>query len=150
MIKKALILALTATALAAAELKPVNLTKPRFEGDGNYEKRFVIKAFIEKSPNFIFSKFNKKINIKETDELGFPLWKFSKCVNGKEHLAEYKEIIVDKRWVVEGRMVFSFHLDFCKPINSTEAWECWDAFYTLLPKGVDWHKEQEKIANEKF
>lgn len=146
MIKKIILTVLTLALSVGAQ----ELAKPRFEGDGNFEKRFVVKGFIGKSPSFIFSKFNKKINTKEKDEFGLPRWKFMKCVKGKEYLGEYKEVIVDKRWVIEGRMVFSLQLDFCKPIHGGGDWECWDAFYTLLPKGLDWHKEQEKVDKEKF
>tara|TARA_Y100001938_G_scaffold137076_1_gene200791 strand:+ start:363 stop:815 length:453 start_codon:yes stop_codon:yes gene_type:complete len=150
MIKKALILALVATALTAAELKPVKLAQPRFEGDGDFQKKFFIKVWYEKTPEFIFDKFKKNVNFREKDSAGFPRWTFRRSVDGKEDLAKYKCVVVDNRWVIEGRMVWSFQADFYKPINSKEPWRSWSVSYLLLPKGVDYHKEQEKIANEKF
>ena len=146
MIKKIILTALTLTLLASS----AELAKPRFKGDGDFNKHLVVKAFENKTPDFILSKFNKKVNFHEKNEAGLPLWTFRKSANGKEHLAKYTWVIVDKRWILDGRMVWHFQADFSKPIGSKGPWRCWDAFYELLPKGVDWHKEQEKVNKEKF
>jgi hypothetical protein len=137
MIKKVIILSLALLFPVASQ----GLDKPRFEGDGDYEKQLVVKSFTDKSPKFILSKFNKGVN---------PRWTFQKDIAGKEDLATLNLNLINKRWIVEGRMVWGFQADFCKPINSNFEWECWDAFYLLLPMGLDWHKEKKRIENEKF
>jgi len=145
MIKRTLtlLLAFTAAALLAADLKPMNLAKPRFEGDGNYNKDLRIALFLDKTPEFVFGKIRRKINIQETDPLGFPRWTFRRCDKTGEYLATYKLLVVDHRMTIEGRHVWSLNLDFYKKTYN-EKWKCWDARYKLLPKGIDWHKENEK------
>ena len=145
MIKKILLLALIVTIVVAAELKPMNLAKPRFDGDGDYNKQFVLKSLVNKSPQAVFTLLKRPINIHEKDSVGFPNWKFTKCEKTGEHLASYDLVIVNERQVLEGRHIWSLKLDFYRdPAKGIVGWKCWDAYYTLLPKGVDWHRANEK------
>tara|TARA_Y100001973_G_scaffold59283_1_gene87266 strand:+ start:2930 stop:3337 length:408 start_codon:yes stop_codon:yes gene_type:complete len=132
MIKKLLIVAALSTSLYSAEL-----SKPRFEGDGSTQKVYIIKPFLNKTPSYVLKAFNKKVNFNERDEVGFSRWVFEKDVKGKEDLATYKLVVVDEKWVIEGRRVFSLELEFSRPIGTNKPWLCWDAVYRLCAKGVD-------------
>ena len=151
MIRKILTIAilLTSSAVFAAELKPLNLAPLRFKGDGNWEKDFVLKHFVNKSPRFVFMHMARPLNIRETDSVGLPLWNVRKCTKSTEWLATYRKTVVDERITLEGRHAFSLKLEFYKK-DANSPWLCWDAAYRLLPKGVDWHKENEKVSKEKF
>ena len=78
-----------------------------------------------------------KADFKERDELGFNRWTFEQDLRGREELATYKLVLLDKKWVIEGRRVFSLTLDFSRPIGTNKPWLCWDAVYNLCAKGVD-------------
>ena len=132
MIKILALIILLAVTVTAGELE-----KPRFPGDGSREKVYVIKPFLNKTPSHILKSFNKKADFKERDELGFNRWTFEQDLRGKEELATYKLVLVDKKWVIEGRRVFSLTLDFSRPIGTNKPWLCWDAVYNLCAKGVD-------------
>lgn len=131
-IKTLLLTALLTIGIHAAELE-----KPRFPGDGSNSKVYVLKPFLDKTPRDILATFKRRVNFKEVDELGFDRWTFERDLKGKEDLATYKLIVVDNKWVLEGRRVFSLQLDFCRPIGTNNPWVCWDAVYVLSPKGVD-------------
>ena len=150
MIKRTLALLVLATApLLAADLKPMNLAEPRFKGDGGSSKVFGMKLFDGKSPEFIFKRLGRRLNPHEKDSAGLPRWTSRRCKNTGEYLATYKIVVVDERATIEGRHVWSFKADFYKETLNGQ-WKCWSACYKLLPKGVDWHKEDEKYRkNEK-
>ena len=132
MIKILALTILLTAAVAAGELE-----KPRFPGDGSREKVYVIKPFLNKTPSQILRAFNKKVDFKERDKLGFNRWSFESDLRGKEDLANYTLVLLDKKWVIEGRRVFSLTLDFSRPIGTNKPWVCWDAVYNLCAKGVD-------------
>ena len=144
-----LIALLISVTVFSAELKPMKLAPLRFKGDGNYEKDFVLKHFIDKSPNFVFMHLKRPLNIKEKSKNGWPVWQIKRDPKNGEYLATYNKIVVDERIVLEGRHAFSLKIEFYRK-DLKSPWICWDAAYRLLPKGVDWHKENEKVSKEKF
>lgn len=136
MIKKTL----TATLILIASFS--GYAQPK--GAGSFEKEYVVKSFLKKTPSFILLSFGKKLDFKEEDKVGLPRWTYTLDKEGKEELLNYKLNLIDKKWFLEGRRVFSFEADFYRPAGSRGEYICWDAFYLLLPKGVDYEKENEK------
>jgi hypothetical protein len=122
---------------------------------GNHEKDLVIKAFNDKTPAFIMKQFGRRLDFREEDRLGFPRWAYELDRKGGEELLTYKLVLLDKKWKVQNskkvgggwRRVFSFQAHFYRPIGNGK-YICWDAFYRLLPTGVDHEKEIEKQDKE--
>ncbi|MBC8395307.1 MAG: hypothetical protein H8E05_01300 [Bacteroidetes bacterium] len=106
-----------------------------------FTQDFVLKPFYGKTPAFIMKQFGRPLDFKELTEVGLNRWTHEVDERGKEELLTYKLVLVDKKWTLKKKRVFSFQADFYRPLGSEKnvPFVCWDAFYVLTP--IKWDRE---------